>query len=257
MLCFSSHPKDLNSKHVIAFASPQVIAIGQFISLLLCSTGVFAKLLVLKGINLPTTQSLFNYLLLTLVYLPILAHRGVLLSALRTHWLFFIFVATVDVEANYVIIKAYQYTNFTSVQLLDCTTIVWVLLLSRAVLKTRHTWLHYGGVVVALIGTAGIIASDAIQAERESGDQSAGSNPLLGDVLVLVAAVLYACSNVGEEYTVRVLTKTHFLGLVGLFGTVICGVQAVALELNDLKKVEWTTDVVLLMVGFVVSLFAM
>jgi solute carrier family 35 protein F1/2 len=235
----------------------QVIAIGQFISLLLCSTGVFAKLLVLRGVNLPTTTSLVNYVLLAVVYVPVLLHRGVFFSALRSHWLFFVLVALVDVEANFVIIKAYQYTSFTSVQLLDCTAIVWVLLLSRVVLKTQHTWLHYLGVVVALVGTAGIIASDAIQAEQESGDQSAGSNPVLGDVLVLVAAVLYACSNVGEEYTVRVLTKTHFLGLVGLFGTLICGVQAAALELDDLKKVEWTMDVVFLLVGFVISLFAM
>jgi len=236
----------------------KVIAIGQFISLLLCATGVFSKLLVLRGVSLPTTQSFFNYVLLAVVYGPILARRGQLLPALRQHWLFFACIAVVDVEANYVIVKAFQYTNFTSVQLLSTAPLSWVLLLSRLVLKTQHSPRHYVGVVVGLVGTAGIIASDAIQAERANDDDTAaGSDPLLGDVLVLVATVLYACSNVGEEYTVRVLTKTHFLGMVGLFGTVVCGAQAAVLELDDARSVNWDFETTALLVGFVVSLFAM
>ena len=43
---------------------------GQFISLLLTGTGVFSGLLVESGVQLPTTQSLLNYLLLSFFLVP-------------------------------------------------------------------------------------------------------------------------------------------------------------------------------------------
>lgn len=51
------------------------------------------------------------------------------------------------------------------------------------------------------------------------------SNILLGDALVLLSAVLYAVSNVAQEYTVKNLSRVEFLGMLGLFGTVISTVQ--------------------------------
>lgn len=51
------------------------------------------------------------------------------------------------------------------------------------------------------------------------------SDVLLGDGLVLISAALYAVSNVGQEYTVKNLSRVEFLGMMGLFGTLISGVQ--------------------------------
>lgn len=51
------------------------------------------------------------------------------------------------------------------------------------------------------------------------------SNILLGDALVLLSAVLYAVSNVAQEYTVKNLSRVEFLGMLGLFGTVISTLQ--------------------------------
>lgn len=48
---------------------------------------------------------------------------------------------------------------------------------------------------------------------------------LLGDGLVLISAALYAVSNVCQEYIVKNLTRVEFLGMMGLFGTLISGVQ--------------------------------
>lgn len=53
----------------------------------------------------------------------------------------------------------------------------------------------------------------------------AGSDVLIGDILVLLGASLYAVSNVCEEYIVKKLSRREFLGMVGLFGTVISGIQ--------------------------------
>lgn len=52
-----------------------------------------------------------------------------------------------------------------------------------------------------------------------------GSDVLWGDGLVLISAALYAVSNVCQEYTVKNLSRVEFLGMMGLFGTLISGVQ--------------------------------
>jgi len=54
---------------------------------------------------------------------------------------------------------------------------------------------------------------------------STASDILLGDGLVLVSATLYAISNVCQEYTVKNLSRVEFLGMVGLFGSIISGIQ--------------------------------
>lgn len=38
-------------------------------------------------------------------------------------WLRYALIAAVDVEANFLFIKAYQYTTLTSIQILDCFSI--------------------------------------------------------------------------------------------------------------------------------------
>ena len=53
----------------------------------------------------------------------------------------------------------------------------------------------------------------------------AASDVVLGDGLVLLSAILYAVSNVCQEYTVKNLSRVDFLGMMGLFGTVISGIQ--------------------------------
>ena len=47
----------------------------------------------------------------------------------------------------------------------------------------------------------------------------------LGDALCLAGASLYGFSNVAEEYAVRYFSRVEFLGMLGLFGTFISGIQ--------------------------------
>lgn len=54
---------------------------------------------------------------------------------------------------------------------------------------------------------------------------SSASNILLGDGLVLVSATLYGVSNVAQEYTVKNLSREEFLGMLGLFATLISTIQ--------------------------------
>lgn len=123
-----------------------IIALGQVLSLCLCGTGVFSQLLENKyNIKTPTTQSFFNYLLLALIFLSRLIYKGQFLQILRDRgWKYFV-LGLIDVEANYLVVKAYQYTNLTSIQvrylsryqLKDIT-----ILLDEAEHDVRNYWLR-------------------------------------------------------------------------------------------------------------------
>lgn len=103
-------------------------------------------------------------MLLCLIFTTALACRpgeGGLISVLKKRGLKYFFLAIADVEANFLVIQAYQYTTLTSVQLLDCFTIPVVLLLSWAVLKVRYQIIHIIGVSVCLMGIGCLVWADA------------------------------------------------------------------------------------------------
>ena len=159
----------------------------QCCSLLVTATGVFSQLLAARGVNVPTTQSVANYLLLSTYLLRWSLGRGRSEpSALRPwQWLL---LAIVDVEANYLLVLAYQYTDITSVTLLDGFTVPCVMVLSRGLFGRRFSRRQLFGVMLCLGGLAVLVATDASHGNTQQAKQ-----PLLGDALVLAGAALYAC----------------------------------------------------------------
>ena len=68
-----------------------------------------------------SAMSFINYVLLCLVYTTWLACRsgeGSLLKVIRNRGYKYFILAAIDVEANYLVLRAYQYTSVTSVQVL-------------------------------------------------------------------------------------------------------------------------------------------
>uniref|UniRef100_A0A8C5QFI7 Solute carrier family 35 member F2 n=1 Tax=Leptobrachium leishanense TaxID=445787 RepID=A0A8C5QFI7_9ANUR len=132
-----------------------------------------------------------------------------LVYIVRKKWWKYILLAIVDVEANYSIVKASQYTTITSVQLLDCVGIPVLMALSWFILRSRYGLIHYIAVVVCLLGVGTMVVADVLS-EREWHSTSM----LIDDLLVILGACLYAVSNIEE-----------FLGMLGLFGTFVSGIQ--------------------------------
>ncbi|CAI9613159.1 unnamed protein product [Staurois parvus] len=89
---------------------------------------------------------------------------------------------------------------------------------------------------------------------RENGK---ASDMLIGDALVILAACLYAVSNVTEEYVVKNLTREEFLGMLGLFGTFVSGIQLMVVEYNAIGNIQWKWQVGLLFAGFAVCMFCL
>ncbi|EJD74808.1 hypothetical protein LOAG_17930 [Loa loa] len=230
------------------------IVYGQILSLCLCGTGVGSQLLSDRGVSTPTAQSFLNYFLLSSIYGTMLVFRkeeNAFLPVLRKRGWRYLLLAIVDVEANYIIVYAYQFTNLTSVQLLDCSTIPMVLLLSWLFLSTRYLLTHIIGVGICLIGIAVLIWADALEGKGASG----GSNRILGDVLCLTGSVLYAVGNVCEEFLVKQNNRVEYLGMVGLFGSIISGIQLAALEHRELASINWSGMIVVYYVLFAASMF--
>ena len=112
---------------------------GQVISILIAGTGIFATLLsdCNPSANFPTFMNFLNYSILSVYIIK----RVVRISDWKlmvmplnevhlTNPLYiYAFAAVLDVEANFLVLTAYNYTSITSIMLLDCFTIPCAMLL--------------------------------------------------------------------------------------------------------------------------------
>lgn len=233
------------------------LALGQVLSLLICGISLTSKYLADDfQANTPVFQSFLNYILLFLVYTTTLAVRQGeenLLVILKRRWWKYMILSLVDIEANYLVIKAYQYTTLTSVQLLDCFVIPVVLLLSWFFLLVRYKAVHFIGIGVCLLGIGCMVGADVLAGRQ----QGLGEHKLLGDLLVLGGATLYGISNVCEEFIVKNLSRVEFLGMIGLFGSFFSGIQLAIMEHKELLRVPWDWQIGLLYIGFSACMFGL
>ncbi|PUZ71506.1 hypothetical protein GQ55_2G318900 [Panicum hallii var. hallii] len=158
------------------------LALGQFVSLLITSTGFSSSELARRGVNAPTSQSLLNYILLALVYGGTLIYKR---RHLTVKWYYYLLLGIIDVEANYI----------------------------------------------------------------------EGPNPLKGDLLVIGGSMLYAISNVTEEYFVKKSNRVEVMAMLGLFGAIISGIQISILERQELRSTHWNASAILPFIGFAVAMF--
>ncbi|KAL6601770.1 hypothetical protein ACP70R_006083 [Stipagrostis hirtigluma subsp. patula] len=220
------------------------LALGQFVSLLITSTGFSSSELVRRGVNAPTSQSLLNYILLALVYGGTLIYKR---RNLTTKWYYYLILGIIDVEANYIVVKAYQYTSLTSVMLLDCWSIPCVIFLTWIFLKTKYGLRKLIGVGVCVAGLILVVFSDV-----HASDRAKGPNPLKGDLLVFGGATLYAISNVTEEYLVKKSSRVEVMAMLGVFGAII---SESILERQELRSTHWNAGAILPFIGFAVAMF--
>ncbi|XP_065534724.1 solute carrier family 35 member F2 [Lathamus discolor] len=235
----------------------KTIILGQMLSLFICGTAVTSQYLAEQyQVNTPMFQSFINYSLLLLVYTTMLAFRtgsDSLWQILKQRWWKYIVLGLADVEANYMIVKAYQYTTLTSVQLLDCFGIPVLMALSWFILRARYRLIHFLAVAVCLLGVGTMVGADILAGRQDS----EGSDVVIGDVLVLLGASLYAISNVSEEYIVKNLSRVEFLGMVGLFGTIISGLQLAIVEHREIMRIQWNWKIALLFTAFALCMFGL
>lgn len=218
--------------------------LGQVVSFVMALMSFSSSYLADLGVDAPLTQSFFTYFSLAVVYGSIMLYRR---KRFLVPWYYYVLLGFVDVQGNYLVNKAYQYSSITSVTLLDCWTIPWVFILTWFFIGTRYSLWQYVGAAICIVGLGLVFLSDA-----GVGDDD-GSKPLLGDILVVVGTLFYAFSNVGEEFCVKMKDLVEVVCMLGVFGLLVSIGEIAIFERTNLESIEWSTDIIL---GFSAYAFA-
>ncbi|KIK09040.1 hypothetical protein K443DRAFT_128034 [Laccaria amethystina LaAM-08-1] len=221
---------------------------GQVVSLCITCTNVTTTELVNRGWTLSTTQGFFTYFVLFLIYTPYTIYKygfkgwGKVIA--RDGWKYIILAAS-DVEGNFLVIRAYQYTDLLSCMLLDAWAIPVCMFFCWVYMRTKYHWTQLLGVFICIAGLGLLVASDEITKK----DWTAVARAK-GDGFMIAGATLYGFTNATEEFFVRKRPLYEVVGQLGMWGFIINGIQASALEWKDMKQVPWTGDIIGLLMAF-------
>ncbi|XP_059307032.1 uncharacterized protein LOC132058591, partial [Lycium ferocissimum] len=199
------------------------------------------------GANTPLSLSFLSYTAIALVYGGIMIYRR---QKLQVPWYWYALLGLADVQGNFLVNKAYQYSSITSVTILDCWTIAWVMILTWLFLGTRYSSWQFFGAVVCLGGLGLVLLSDA-----KVGGGSGGSKTLLGDIFVIIGTFFFSMSNVGEEFCVKKKDRIEVVSMIGLFGLLVTIIEIPILERKSLESVEWSPELILAFCGYAVASF--
>ncbi|XP_062165730.1 uncharacterized protein LOC133872270 [Alnus glutinosa] len=223
-----------------------LLFLGQVVSFSLALASLTSSLIANLGVDAPCSQTLFGYLSLALVYGSVLLYRR---QKLLVSWYWYLLLGFVDVQGNYLVNKAYQFSSITSVTLLDCWTVAWVIIMTWIFLGTRYSLWQLFGAAVCVVGLGLVLISDA------GVGGGGGSKPLLGDTLVIAGTIFFAMSNVGEEFCVKKKDRVEVISMIGVYGFLVTVVQVSILELKTLESVEWSADIILAFAGYALAIF--
>ncbi|XP_077250657.1 uncharacterized protein LOC143890033 isoform X3 [Tasmannia lanceolata] len=92
-------------------------------------------------------------------------------------------------------------------------------------------------------------------ANEEIEKKRGGSNLIKGDLLVIGGSMLYAVSNVSEEFLVKKADRIELMTMLGSFGAVVSACQISILEHHELRSIHWTAGAVLPFIRFAVAMF--
>lgn len=229
-----------------------VVALGQVLCLCNTATSVFSTLLVNHGTSVPAFQTLFNYIVLSIIFVPFMLYRYGLKKFFRiclTDGLKYFCLSFMDVEGNYFTVLAYRWTNLLSAQLINFWSIVCVVTVSFLLLRVRYRWAQILGILVACGGMGLLLASDHITGSN-------GGNPptmLKGDLFCLAGATFYGLSNVFEEWYLSKRPIYEVLSFMGMWGMIINAVTAAIFDRWTFQQANWDGPVIGYVVGYTLA----
>jgi len=225
---------------------------GQVVSLCITCTNVTTTELVMRNWALPTTQTFFLYLSLFLVYTPYTMYqygmKGWAQMVVRDGWKYFILAAS-DVEGNFLVVKAYQYTDLLSCMLLDAWAIPVCLFFSYIYMRPSYHWTQILGVLVCVGGLGMLVSSDFLTDKNYH-----ALNKAKGDAFMIAGATLYGFTNATEEFFVRRSPLYEVIGQLGMWGVLINGIQAAALEHGSMKTASWNGATIGILIAYTAAM---
>ncbi|KIY74130.1 DUF914-domain-containing protein [Cylindrobasidium torrendii FP15055 ss-10] len=226
---------------------------GQVISLCITCTNVTTtELQNNRNWALPSTQSIFLYFTLFMVYTPYTIFKygikGWAKMIFKDGWKYFI-LAACDVEGNFMVVKAYQYTDLLSCMLLDAWAIPVCIFFSYLYFRTKYHWTQYFGVFVCVAGLGLLVAADVLT-DKNWEPTARGK----GDGLMVAGATLYGFTNATEELFVRKRPLYEVVGQLGMWGFMISSIQAAGLEHSKMWEATWDGPVIGLIIAYTAAM---
>ncbi|KAI6016084.1 DUF914-domain-containing protein [Pisolithus microcarpus] len=229
---------------------------GQVVSLCITVTNVTTTELVNRNWSLPTTQTWFLYFSLFAVYTPYTIYqygfKGWAKMIWRDGWKCtpdFI-LACCDVEGNFLVVKAYNYTDLLSCMLLDAWAIPVCIFFCWIYMRTKYHWTQILGILICVGGLGMLVASDMLTDKNYP-----ALNKGKGDAFMIIGATLYGFTNATEEFFVRRSPLYEVVGQLGMWGTLINGIQASALEHHDMTLASWNGATGGFLVAYTAAMF--
>ncbi|RHY61185.1 hypothetical protein DYB38_000836 [Aphanomyces astaci] len=225
---------------------------GQVISILLVCTSIFTNKLQRNDALVVTFSTTFLYVLLALVFLPYFYVKRC--ASVHLPVWFWVLFGLIDVEANYWAVAAFaEDVNYAILGLILHMTIPVVTILSYFFMGKRYNWFHVVGCVFAVAGFVVIFA-----ANNEGGEFP---NQMRGNLKSLLAAGLYALSNLLQEFAVKrnntgIDANIEVLGKMGVTATIVSLIQmAIISEYAKVTDVDWSAENVGWNAGYVLTMF--
>jgi solute carrier family 35 protein F1/2 len=168
---------------------------------------------------------------------------------IRDGWKYFI-LACCDVEGNFLVVKAYEYTNLLSCMLLDAWAIPVCFFVAWVWMRPNYRWSQIIGIMICVGGLGMLVASDQI-----TDKDFPAVNKVKGDIFMLFGASLYGFTNATEEFFVRRSPLYEVVGQLGMWGVLINGIQASSLEHNGMKTANWDGKNIGLLFAYTAAMF--
>lgn len=183
-------------------------------------------------------------MLMCCVFTTILAFRrgdNGLLSVIKTRGYRYILIGLVDLEAATLVSMSHQFSSLVSIQFLDCVGLPVSIVLTCLTLGVRFRFVHMLGVSICLLGIGSLVWA-GIRGQPDN----PGHMQLVGDMLCVSGSILFAVACVLQELVCKTLDCLEYLGMIGLFGACLCGIQMFLLEMDTLMAVDWSNNEILM-----------
>jgi len=146
---------------------------------------------------------------------------------LKIPWWIYLIMSILDVLPNFMALFSFRYTSLTSTTLLGSLTAPTTMLFSKYILARSFGFYNYVGVALCLLGGTLTIWSDV--------DSSSGpTHSYIGDLLAVTAAILYGFGDTVAEYFSKHVDRHEYIGMLGVFGSMITGLTFPFLESSAL-----------------------
>lgn len=219
-----------------------LLLLSQALALAITGTNTLSSLLADQGTSIPAFQTLFNYILLSLIYTSYTFYKygfkGWCKLVWKDGWRYFI-LSFCDVQGNYFTVLAYRYTTILSAQLINFWAIAVVVAISLIFLKVRYHIAQYIGILICCGGLGLLVASDHITGSN--GGQA--PDAVKGDLFALLGASFYGFTNVFEEFLVSKRPLYEVLGQLSFWAIPINGVQAAIFDRASFRSATWNSAV--------------